>query len=67
MVYPNPADQELNIVLRTENSMVLIYNSVGVKMDEVLVSGTEHNFDISSYPAGIYFVRTDNAVSKFIK
>jgi hypothetical protein len=36
-------------------------------MDEVLVSGTEHRFDISSYPAGIYFVKTDGAIAKFIK
>ncbi len=66
-VYPNPADQELNIVLTKENSSVAIYNSVGKTMDEVLVSGTEYKLDISSYPAGIYFVRTDSAVSKFVK
>ncbi len=66
-VYPNPAVSELNVVLTRENSTVSIYNSVGMKMDEVLVRGTEHRFDISAYAAGIYFVRTDNAVSKFVK
>jgi hypothetical protein len=66
-VYPNPAVNELNVVLTNDNSRVSIYNSVGQKMDEVLVSGTEHRFDISSYPAGIYFVKTDGAIAKFIK
>ncbi|MFH0756583.1 MAG: Ig-like domain-containing protein [Bacteroidota bacterium] len=67
MVYPNPAVSELNVVLTRENSTVTIYNSVGMKMDEVVVKGTEHKFDISQYAAGIYFVRTDNAVSRFVK
>ncbi len=66
-LYPNPADHELNVLLTTENSRVTIYNSVGMKMDEVVVRGTEHRFDISRYAAGIYFVRTENAVSKFVK
>ncbi len=66
-VYPNPADNELNVVLTSENSTVTIYNNVGMKMDEVIVKGTEHRFDISSYAPGIYFVRTEGAVSKFVK
>ncbi|MFO7669065.1 MAG: Ig-like domain-containing protein [Bacteroidales bacterium] len=66
-IYPNPAMNELNVVLNRENSTVAIYNSVGMMMDQAVVSGTEYIFDISSYAAGLYFVRTDNAVSKFIK
>ncbi|MFH0756584.1 MAG: Ig-like domain-containing protein [Bacteroidota bacterium] len=66
-IYPNPAVSELNVVLTRENSTVSIYNSLGMKMDEVLVSGTEHRFDISAYAAGIYFVRTEGAVSRFVK
>jgi uncharacterized protein YjdB len=66
-VYPNPADKELNVVLSNDNCTVAIYNSLGKIMDQVVVSGTEYIFDISSYPAGIYFVRTGHAVSKFIR
>jgi hypothetical protein len=66
-VYPNPARDELHVVLTTVNAMVSIYNSVGQKMEEVRVSGTEHRFDISSYAAGLYFVKTGNTVAKFIK
>lgn len=67
VVYPNPAVNELNVVLTQENGRISIYNSVGMKMDEVIVTGTSHKFDISNYAAGVYFVKTDNLVSKFIK
>ncbi|MFO7671603.1 MAG: Ig-like domain-containing protein [Bacteroidales bacterium] len=66
-IYPNPAINELNVVLMRENSTVTIYNSVGMLMDKVVVSGTEYIFDISSYAAGLYFVRTGQTVEKFVK
>jgi uncharacterized protein YjdB len=66
-IYPNPAMNELNVVLGRENSTVAIFNSVGKMMDQVVVSGTEYIFDISSYAAGIYFVRTGQVVEKFVK
>jgi hypothetical protein len=66
-VYPNPAVNELNVVLTSENTRVSIYNGVGQKLDEVVVSGTQYKFDISSYAAGIYFVKTDHAVARFVK
>ena len=66
-VYPNPAVNELNVVLNSENTRVSIYNGVGQKMNEVVVSGKEYKFDISSYAAGIYFVKTETAIAKFVK
>ena len=66
-VYPNPAVNELNVVLLQENSRVSIFNSMGQKIDEVLVTGTEHMFDVSSYASGIYYVKSGNSVAKFIK
>ncbi|MEN8156891.1 MAG: Ig-like domain-containing protein [Bacteroidota bacterium] len=67
--YPNPAERELNVVLArtSENHIVTIYNSVGNRMDQAVVNGQGHRFDISSYPAGLYFVRSRTQVVKFIK
>lgn len=65
-VYPNPAVNELTVELSSEGT-VSIYNSVGQKMDEVFVSASQYTFDISSYATGIYFVKTDNSIAKFIK
>ncbi len=66
-VYPNPAVNELNVVLNAENATVSIYNSVGQKMAQVVVSGSEYKFDISGYAAGIYFVKTGTSIAKFVK
>ncbi|MGE0019041.1 MAG: sugar-binding protein [Draconibacterium sp.] len=66
-IYPNPADTKLHISLNTENTVVAIYNSVGVKMEEVLVPGTHHIFDVSRYTKGLYFVKANNSVMKFVK
>jgi hypothetical protein len=66
-VYPNPAVNELNIVLERENSTVSIYNSLGMKLEEIVVRGTEYRLDIGGYAPGIYFIRSGNAVTKFVK
>jgi hypothetical protein len=66
-VYPNPAVSKLHIDLSTPNTLVVIYNSVGVKMEEVTVPGTHHMFDVSRYTKGLYFVKANGAVVKFVK
>ena len=66
-VYPNPADTKLNVEFSTANMTVAIYNSVGIKMDEAVVFGTRHVFDVSRYPQGLYFVKADDMVVKFVK
>ena len=66
-VYPNPAVDKLHVDLSTANTIVTIYNNVGVKMDEAVVSGTHHMFDVSRYAKGLYFVKANGAVIKFIK
>jgi len=66
-VYPNPAVSKLYVDLKVANSRVAIYNSVGVKMEEVIVNGTRHEFDVSRYTKGLYFVKANNAVVKFVK
>ena len=66
-VYPNPAVSKLYVDLSVPNSTVAIYNSVGIKMEEAVVNGTRHEFDVSRYTKGLYFVKANNAVVKFIK
>ncbi len=66
-VYPIPADNHLNVVLTTANARVTIYNSVGKKMEEVYVQGTQHTFNVSTYAKGLYFVKANDTVVKFLK
>lgn len=66
-LYPNPVEKNLHIKLSTPNTKVVIYNSVGVVMEEVEVAGTHRKFDVSRYAQGLYFVKAKNTVKKFIK
>ncbi|MFO7671477.1 MAG: T9SS type A sorting domain-containing protein [Bacteroidales bacterium] len=66
-VYPNPAVDELNVTLSDANAFITIYNSLGFKMEELEITGTQAKFDISGYPNGIYFVKANDAVVKFVK
>jgi hypothetical protein len=66
-VYPNPAVNKLHVDLSTANSTVAIYNSVGIKMEETVVNGTHHVFDVSRYAKGLYIVKANNSVVKFVK
>ncbi len=66
-VYPNPAKDKLNVSLSKGNTNVTIYNSLGVKMEEIRVEGTHQEFNISNYSSGMYFVKANNTVVKFVK
>jgi hypothetical protein len=66
-VYPNPAKDVLNVTLEKGNTNVAIYNSVGVKMEEIRVEGTHHVFNVSNYSPGLYFVKANSTVVKFVK
>jgi len=66
-VYPNPASSKLHIEFSSPNTTVAIYNNVGVKMDEEVVYGTHHMFDVSRYAKGLYFVKANGSVVKFVK
>jgi hypothetical protein len=66
-VYPNPATDKLHVNLSTPNTKVVIYNNVGIMMEETVVSGTHHIFDVSRYSPGMYFVKAKNSVVKFIR
>lgn len=66
-VYPNPTNDKLNINLSTPNAKVVIYNSVGAMMEETVVNGNHHMFDVSRYTPGLYFVKANENVVKFVK
>ena len=66
-VYPNPATDMLNVTLSKGNTNVAIYNSVGIKMEEIYVEGTHHVFNVGNYSSGLYFVKANNSVVKFVK
>jgi hypothetical protein len=64
-VYPNPANNRLNIELLSE-AEIEIYSLTGVLMDKFSAK-QNHIVDVSGYPNGMYFVKTQNQTIKFVK
>lgn len=75
MLYPNPANNELNVVFDANAGIrnIVIYNFIGKMMKTYNVGGNSANLDIESMPAGIYFLKLYNgngntvATMKFTK
>lgn len=65
-VYPNPANQSLNIISQT-NAPVYIYNLLGELVMEIQTQDGYALVDISSLSEGIYIIRTGNSSAKLIK
>ena len=65
-LYPNPANSNLNIVAEAP-AMAQIIDMAGRLMMNVNVVEGENSINISELESGVYFVRINNAVVKFVK
>ena len=61
-IYPNPATHIIYIV-NNKKETINIYNSIG----ELVISTKKDKINIKNLAAGIYFVKTENKNSQFIK
>ncbi|MFT5819711.1 MAG: hypothetical protein ACI8ZM_000936 [Crocinitomix sp.] len=77
-IYPNPAQDALNISVASANGnqQVIIYNTVGeiVRMDQVGLNNSQTTIDVSNLPNGLYIINVIDAENpansiqeKFIK
>lgn len=73
IVYPNPANNTLNIVAEgfAEKGTIYITNMTGKKVKEFVVTSAEMSIDISDIPSGVYLLVLKNngrsALTKFNK
>lgn len=65
-LFPNPAKTELTIKT-TQNKIMVIYNYLGVVVLTKTLENNETKLDISNLASGIYFVRVNEKVVKFLK
>jgi len=65
-VYPNPVNHELQIK-NYESGDIEIYNIVGQKIIFNFQLSTFNSIDVSHLSSGMYFLKIDNRVVKFIK
>jgi len=67
-VYPNPADNELNIQnIPIEASIIYIYRMDGKLMLQTSVPGEAENINISNLQSGFYLLVAHNQTVKFVK
>lgn len=55
-VFPNPASSQVNISCTNEKIKgIVVYNSLGQKMDEITINNHQHIYQTSHLKEGIYF------------
>jgi photosystem II stability/assembly factor-like uncharacterized protein len=68
LVFPNPANELLNIDAATVIGTVVISNVVGVEVYQRTCKSSKCTLDISSFAPGLYFVRLESGETlKFVK
>jgi len=63
-LYPNPAKQELNILLSTIDNIVSIYNLQGKLVKQSFVSTTNCKLNITDLSSGMYVVEVSNNIGR---
>lgn len=67
-IYPNPAQDFINIESEMSIKKVIVYNSIGHKFFERKNIGERLlRIDINHYPTGLYLINIDGKTFKFIK
>ncbi len=67
-VFPNPAKNQLLIKFKSQNnSKIQIYNSAGFMVIEKIINSKEQNIDISNLIKGIYLIKNEITILKFVK
>ena len=58
-IFPNPADEKINIISSDEIEYIVIFNSFGQKVYEENVNKTQTQINTSNFEAGVYIVRIE--------
>ena len=55
-VYPNPAKEEVNIILNTAGNLISIYNLQGVLVKQLYITNAEGRINIADLSKGMYVI-----------
>lgn len=67
LLYPNPANKTLQITAAANISEVHIISAIGQTVYTGAPNAAETAIDIAALPAGIYYVRTNAGIARFLK
>ena len=65
MIYPNPADQIINISSRDQISKVVVKDVLGKEILHISTSTNFYQLDVSKLASNIYYVETWNGTKWF--
>ena len=58
-VYPNPANEVVNILSKSNMASISIYNFTGQLMEGLKLDESSYQFNTSSYPSGVYSIKIE--------
>lgn len=69
LLYPNPASDAITLALGIEHlgQTIQIFNVNGVRMQSLQITTALQKINIASYKAGVYFIKGDGVMLKFVK
>jgi hypothetical protein len=60
-MYPNPANDHVNIAASGDLTRVTVYNALGQLVVDEIVTGKQYELTTASYTIGVYLVRVETA------
>lgn len=66
-VYPNPAQQQINVTNALIGQEVVILSISGQVIYSTTIQSSTENIDISSFPKGMYLLKVSSEVRQFVK
>ena len=63
-VYPNPAKEEVNIILNTAGNLISIYNTQGVLVKQLYITNAEERINIADLSKGMYIIEVKSEESR---
>lgn len=61
-LFPNPTNGKVHIKSHiSETTKIILYNSLGTKLNEMFLTENEYIIDLTSYPKGLYNVKLENS------
>ncbi|MEZ4799385.1 MAG: T9SS type A sorting domain-containing protein [Flavobacteriales bacterium] len=60
-LWPNPTMNNLTIAISSMSigSTLSIYNSIGERIDSIIIQSEQMNYSVQKFPSGIYYVKID--------
>lgn len=63
---PNPARERVQLQWQDTVQSLIIYDALGREMETIQLQGQEHSLDVSSWAAGVYFLRLGNTTKRLV-